>query len=53
MSEQPIKRTRWLTLRLSEQEYRQLQAQLQQSTCRKMSELARRKLLGRDRKSVV
>ncbi|ARS35807.1 plasmid mobilization protein [Pontibacter actiniarum] len=47
MSEQPIKRTRWLTLRLSEQEYRQLQAQLQQSTCRKMSELARRKLLGR------
>lgn len=41
------KRTRWLTLRLSQSEYDQLQAQLNQTTCRKMSQLARRKLLGK------
>lgn len=39
------KRTRWLTLRLSQSEYEQLQAQLKGTTCRKMSQLARRKLL--------
>lgn len=41
------KRTRWLTLRLSQSEYEQLQAQLKGTTCRKMSQLARRKLLGK------
>lgn len=47
MSEQEDKRTRWLHLRLTPAEYDRLDREFRQTTCRKMSQFARRKLLGK------
>lgn len=37
----PAKRDRWLTLRLNDDEFNQLQKRLQETTCRRMSEYTR------------
>ncbi|MDX5483199.1 MAG: plasmid mobilization relaxosome protein MobC [Hymenobacteraceae bacterium] len=47
MSEPENNRTRWLHLRLSPAEYERLHRQFRQSTCRKLSHYARRKLLDK------
>ena len=46
MTEKEDKRTRWLHLRLTPAEYDRLDREYRQTTCRKLSQFARRKLLG-------
>lgn len=45
--EQQNNKNKWLHLRLSEDEYKQIQRQFKKTTCRKVSEYARNKLLER------
>lgn len=45
MEEENKNRTRWLHLRLTSSEYETLQKQFKKSTCRKLSEYARKNLL--------
>lgn len=45
MEEENINRTRWLHLRLTSAEYEILQKQFKKSTCRKLSDYARKNLL--------
>lgn len=47
MNEQKNNRTKWLHLRLSPQEYDRLYKQFSRTTCRKISEYARKILLGK------
>jgi hypothetical protein len=47
MRDQKDNRTHWLHVRLKPEEYNLLQKNLSQTTCRKMSEYARRILLGK------
>lgn len=47
MSEQENNRIKWLHLRLTIAEYDRLHQQFSRSTCRKLSQYARRKLLGK------
>jgi hypothetical protein len=47
MSEQNNNRTKWLHLRLKPEEYTKLQKQFKKTTCRKLSEYARKILLGK------
>jgi hypothetical protein len=45
MEEQDTKRSRWIHLRLKQTEYNQIHRQFTKTTCRKMSEYARKVLL--------
>jgi hypothetical protein len=47
MSEQNNNRTKWLHLRLKPDEYTKLQKQFKKTTCRKLSDYARKILLGK------
>lgn len=47
MTEQQHKRTRWLHLRLTPAEYERIDRQFRQTTCRKISQYARRRLLDK------
>jgi hypothetical protein len=47
MSEQDNNRTKWLHLRLSPDEYAKLRKQFSKTTCRKISDYARKILLGK------
>ncbi|RPD44012.1 plasmid mobilization relaxosome protein MobC [Paracnuella aquatica] len=47
MSEQNNNRTKWLHLRLKPEEYTKLQKGFKKTTCRKLSEYARKILLGK------
>ncbi|MEO8766393.1 MAG: plasmid mobilization relaxosome protein MobC [Ginsengibacter sp.] len=47
MSEQNNNRTRWLHLRLTPVEYEKIHGQFSKTTCRKLSEYARKILLGK------
>ena len=47
MSEQNNNRTKWLHLRLKPDEYTKLHKQFEQTTCRKLSNYARKILLGK------
>ena len=47
MKEQRLKRTKWLSLRMSEDEYQLAEKLTQQTTCRSLSEYARKAVLGR------
>jgi hypothetical protein len=47
MEEQQQKREKWLTLRMTEAEYEAVEALRQQTTCRTVSEYARKTLLGK------
>lgn len=47
MSEQNNNRTKWLHLRLKPEEYTKLQKQFKKTTCRKLSDYARKILLGK------
>ena len=47
MKEENSKREKWLHLRLNADEYRQLQTGFKRSTCRKISEYARKILLSK------
>ena len=47
MKEKNNNRTKWLPLRLTPSEYEQIQKQFSKTTDRKLSEYARRKLLGK------
>lgn len=46
MEEQNNNRTKWLHLRLKPDEYRKISKKFSKSTCRKLSEYARKNLLG-------
>jgi hypothetical protein len=47
MSEQNNNRTRWLHLRLKPEEYEKIHRQFSKTTCRKLSDYARKILLGK------
>jgi hypothetical protein len=47
MSEQNNNRTRWLHLRLKPEEYEKIHQQFSKTTCRKLSDYARKILLGK------
>ncbi len=47
MKQQQFKRTRWLTIRMSETEYQQVGALAKQTTCNSISEYARKVVLGK------
>nr|WP_295924659.1 plasmid mobilization relaxosome protein MobC [uncultured Dyadobacter sp.] len=47
MREENNKRDKWLHLRLNSEEYRQLQTNFKRTTCRKISEYARKILLSK------
>ncbi|WET03945.1 plasmid mobilization relaxosome protein MobC [Flavobacterium sp. YJ01] len=47
MKEEKKNRTRWLHLRLSEQEYKTFQKYFEESVCPKLSDFARQNLLGK------
>lgn len=47
MSEQNNNRTKWLHLRLRQEEYDKLHKQFKKTTCRKLSDYARKILLGK------
>ena len=43
----PAKRTRWLNIRMTPEEYQQVERLAQQTTCHSISEYARRAVLGK------
>jgi len=47
MEEKDTNKTKWLHVRLSEDEYNKLQKQFKDTTCRKMSEYIRKKLFDK------
>ncbi|WP_431216157.1 plasmid mobilization protein [Puia sp. P3] len=47
MERNETKRTKWLTVRMNEEEYKALEALHRQSTCSSLSEYARRIVLGK------
>ncbi|HET6256668.1 MAG TPA: plasmid mobilization relaxosome protein MobC [Puia sp.] len=47
MEQQPQRREKWLTLRITEDEYEAVEKLRQQTTCRTISEYARKALMGK------
>lgn len=47
MSEENNNRTKWLHLRLKPDEYKKINRQFSKTTCRKLSDYARKMLLGK------
>ena len=47
MEQQGTKRTKWLTVRMTEEEYKALEALRSQSTCSNLSDYSRKVLLGK------
>lgn len=47
MKQQQPKRTKWLTIRMTETEYQQVETLTRQTTCSSMSEYARKTVLGK------